>query len=334
MNLPSLLKRVANRSLDILFVPPFDRLFASRFRGAVVCLLYHRVSEPGAEPFLDNFGAPPIPPIELERELRLLAGWGVRFMTVDELLRGVWPDPDETGVIVTFDDGYRDTYENGLPVLESLGIRATIFQASRMLADRAELIWEHELYAIAAHPAGQALLAQLVRDNGGIDLTHRSRGIVHALREDTSFDLVADVLAQAQEITGARDNFREIATRVYPNAALVRAAQERGHEIGSHGCRHLKRNSISGEVFKQEVAMSSMELETLCGRAPRCFSYPFNCYVNGDQEIVAKHFEVAFTVNGGPIKSAPDPQGVPRFTWPGPHQSALRRRRWLRTGHI
>ena len=58
----SRLGRIANRAADLLFLPPLDRLWRRRLRGKVLCLLYHRVDQPGRVPFLDRFGVPPIPP--------------------------------------------------------------------------------------------------------------------------------------------------------------------------------------------------------------------------------------------------------------------------------
>lgn len=334
MILITFFRRLGNRSLDALFVPPLDTLFSRQFRGNVVCLLYHRVANPGVEPFLDRFGTPPIPPDELDRELRLLANWGARFMTVDELLRGVWPAAEEIGVVVTFDDGFRDTYENGLPVVEAAGARATVFQASAMLAERQTLIWEHELYRIGNREEGLQALVQALRDEAGVDYNVTARSIVQTLRDAANHELVAAVLNRARRGTTDDDEDRALARRIYPSSAMIRAAQARGHEIGSHGRYHLRRSSISADLFAKEVMASRTDLAEICGQFPRCFSYPFNSYQSGDDAVVAKYFDAVFTVDGGPLRQLITPIGIPRFTWPGPHANALRRRRWLRTGHI
>jgi len=49
--------------------------------------------------------------------------------------------------VITFDDGYLDAYENAVPVLEELGLRATFFVIGRPTASR-ELPWLHAMYEI------------------------------------------------------------------------------------------------------------------------------------------------------------------------------------------
>ena len=64
---------------------------------------------------------------------------------VADLRRGLFPEQGEFGVVVTFDDGFRDNYLTGLEVLDTLGIKGVFFQCSAMI-DGDQLIPEHALY--------------------------------------------------------------------------------------------------------------------------------------------------------------------------------------------
>ena len=88
----------------------------------VIC--YHLVSEDRGGP-LDPWG---IEPRLLERQLRLARLLGYRSLTLAEAVEGF-----ETGegarraLVVTFDDGYRESLSVAAPILASLGFRATVF---------------------------------------------------------------------------------------------------------------------------------------------------------------------------------------------------------------
>jgi len=88
-------------------------------------LMYHMVSEP-KEPPDARFACPPA---LFERHMAYLVRRGFRVVSLEEIygaLTGGLSLPDRS-VAVTFDDGYADNYENAWPVLERLGIPATVF---------------------------------------------------------------------------------------------------------------------------------------------------------------------------------------------------------------
>jgi peptidoglycan/xylan/chitin deacetylase (PgdA/CDA1 family) len=95
-------------------------------------LMYHRIlprgmAAHGAELSIDS---------ELFRQqLSLLDRWGYTTITFHDyhlILEGQLNYPRKP-VIITFDDGYLDTYENAYPVLEEYGMRAVV----SVVADRA-----------------------------------------------------------------------------------------------------------------------------------------------------------------------------------------------------
>lgn len=63
-------------------------------------------------------------PERFERQLRLLLGRGYRAVCFSEAVQAPATDPV---FAVTFDDAYRTVLELGLPILQSLGITATVF---------------------------------------------------------------------------------------------------------------------------------------------------------------------------------------------------------------
>ena len=329
----SRLGRAANRAADLLFLPPLDRLWLRRLRGKVLCLLYHRVDEPGREPFLDRFGVPPIPPGELAAELGVLRRRGARFLTYADLRAGRFPTGSEFGVIVSFDDGLRCNYEQGMDVLRSLGIPAVFFQSTAMHAG-GELVWEHALYWYGAHPRLAPRLAELARQRLDLPADLEGAALIARLRDGTPVVRVRELLAELAERFDTAGALAAAAARLYPGADHLRRAREAGHELGSHGHHHVPRCNISPEAFEEELIRSAAALEQVLGEPPRAFSYPFNSHLPGDGEICGRHYLQVATVDAALITPATPALALPRFTWPGPHANPLRRRRWLCTGTL
>jgi peptidoglycan/xylan/chitin deacetylase (PgdA/CDA1 family) len=96
---------------------------ADRLRGEAIVLMYHHVAEPPP-------GAPVrglyVTPAQFAWQLEWLLGQGARFVTCRDLLADPQPER-QPRIVVTFDDGHRDVYEQGLPILRRLGVPAVVF---------------------------------------------------------------------------------------------------------------------------------------------------------------------------------------------------------------
>jgi peptidoglycan/xylan/chitin deacetylase (PgdA/CDA1 family) len=323
-----LAKRIANRARDLLFAPPFDAMWRKRARGRIAVLLYHRVDEPGNS-FIDEFGVPPIPPAQLRGELEFLRAHGARFLSIDELRHPVELAPDEFGVAVTFDDGFRCNYGPALDVLADMGVRACIFQSTAMV-DSAELIWEHALYYMWSDPDSRTVVRRLIGDAHPQWRTYGDRQLLDAVVGEMPAAQTEHLVAQAALEVGATDGMRQAAAQLYPSSDDLRRAIARGHEVGAHGHHHYPRRNIDAPTFAHELAASRQCLAAILGKAPKAFSYPFNSYVEGDHPVAFDSFEDVFTVDAAPLALPLAPREPrARFTWPGPHRNALRRRRWL-----
>ena len=366
-----MLHRLANRAQDFLYLPGLERFWLRRLRGQVLCLLYHRVGQPDRFPFLAWGGSPVITQEDLYRELACLRDAGVRFLVFGDLLRGEFPGLDEVGVIVSFDDGFRDVYGAGLAILDRLDIKGTVFQTTAMIqgvgsltagpplrragtcqgrqdqqkaahlsgprgnGENLGLIWEHELYWYAYHPEPFAHLQKLATEMlAGCPAGLNNKGLVDWLRDNVSPPRIEVLLARVRHDLGTAESAAELGVDLYPNVADIQAAARRGHEIGSHGHRHYPRERITTPLFEEELQTSAAILEATLGRRATCFSYPFNSFLPGDEAIAARYYNQVATVEGRPITPGDDRLRLPRCTWPGQQPNALRRRRWLLTGRV
>lgn len=112
---------------------------------AVPILMYHYISTPpeDADIYRQDLS---VPPEEFRAQMQHLADEGYTTISLYDLNRALrWgttlpPRP----VILTFDDGYRDAYENAFPVLEEFGFTGTFFVITARLDEGhpAYITWE------------------------------------------------------------------------------------------------------------------------------------------------------------------------------------------------
>lgn len=89
-------------------------------------LLYHKISSPPPDARIRGGYTPRR---RFARQMAFLKREGFEFYTASEMIEylhrhGAFPPK---GIAITFDDGWKDNYENAFPVLRELGIKATIF---------------------------------------------------------------------------------------------------------------------------------------------------------------------------------------------------------------
>jgi peptidoglycan/xylan/chitin deacetylase (PgdA/CDA1 family) len=106
----------------------------------VTVLMYHMISDPITK--TDRRFTCPTP--TFRSHLEHLKRSGVNVVGLDRVLAHISGDEiDRDAVAITFDDGYRDNYENAFPLLREFGFPATIFLVTstmggtnRWMADR------------------------------------------------------------------------------------------------------------------------------------------------------------------------------------------------------
>jgi peptidoglycan/xylan/chitin deacetylase (PgdA/CDA1 family) len=104
---------------------------------SVPILMYHQVT-PEPDPRFRKYA---LTPAQFARQMRVLALTGHHAISIDELLNhriAQQPLPRRP-VLITFDDGYEDTYRHAVPILREHGYTATFFLVAGLVG--ASTVW-------------------------------------------------------------------------------------------------------------------------------------------------------------------------------------------------
>lgn len=163
-----------------------------------------------------------LPARTFARQMRLLALLGLRPVSLDALARSLregGPLP-RRAVVVTVDDGYRDSWELARPVLARRRVPATLFACSGRLGAAND--WD-EAGATAGRPLVSAEQLRLLREQGiEVGAHSRTHPILTGLADERLSDEVGGSRRELERAVGA-----PVTAFAYPYGALderVRAA--------------------------------------------------------------------------------------------------------------
>ena len=270
-------RRAAKASLAMGFraARPLLRL---AHRPPFLCLCYHRVlPELGAsDPWL-VVGAQ-----TFERQLEALSR-RYDFVTAEALARAL-AEGDLGGrprCAITFDDGYADNLEHGLPVLRRFSAPATIYVSTDPVGG-GPVLWFERVGAViegayrrGAQASAQKAAAAVLRTSPspGTDATTLARTLCETLKDLPTAERSIRI-DEYERVVGAPDAGD---LPRYLTWDEVRALRDAGGEIGSHTRTHPILPRTDDAAAADEIARSRDELAAALGAAPTGFAYP-----NGD----------------------------------------------------
>lgn len=278
---------------------------ARRLRGApgrALILFYHRIND---APSLQQLA---VAPRLFERQVEILAR-RARVVPLSCLVeRLAEPEPLVGDLAaITFDDGYRDNLEVAAPILERLGVPATVFVATDYIDRRAVPFWERIEHALTgAWRRGATPADVAATGDPGLDVLVRealavpgAAGPVQALAtavRDREPGRRERLLGALEKLGGA----------LAPEAGLMmdwddlRALARRGFEIGSHTASHAWMPGLGAEALEHELAGSKRRIESELGVEAAGFAYPWGEHVPAQlPRLAACGYRWAVTVEPG-----------------------------------
>ncbi|HKV42168.1 MAG TPA: polysaccharide deacetylase family protein [Blastocatellia bacterium] len=197
---------------------------------------------------------------------------------------GRWP---ERGLIVTFDDGYRDNYTNAFPILKEMGLPATVFLTTGHIGATRLFWWDliayyikqSRLKSVALEPPCALFLrleTPAERDSAIETILKR----VKRLPDEEKNEIIRNLPARLEvEIDSSS------LERMHLNWDEVREMSASGMEFGSHTVSHPVLANVQPQQVETELVTSKREIERQLGRESIVFSYPVGGHGNFTPEV-------------------------------------------------
>lgn len=282
-----------------------------RFGPRAIVLVYHRVGEPGPDPFELC-----VRPGTFAQHLELVRKLGrvVRFNRLMESLTASGAPGEQ--ICITFDDGYADNLLVARPILERFDVPATVFVTTGHIDSDREFWWDEAERLVAEAGPPYELPPEFDETGGGV--------VVRVGSFEEAFRLVYDRLQGLSpeererlldSLAGQRGRPVARAThRTLRSQEIVALADGGLVEIGAHTVTHPLLGRLDVKAQTLEIAASKTRLEEILGTEVVSFAYPHGRYGDATPGIVAEAgFRQACTGEHTVAWRETDPLLVPRI---------------------
>jgi peptidoglycan/xylan/chitin deacetylase (PgdA/CDA1 family) len=270
-------------------------------------LTYHRFPKhDGSEAF--DEGVIDTSADEFERHLSCLKQH-FTFVGIDELCAfAAGQSLPRNAIAITFDDGYRDNYEQALPILQRHGCRATFFIATSFISERRVYWWDRAAYLIkhSQRPVIELRYPRYLRVNLEQDRHHAIFRLLRFIKASQWLDLerLLSELSEATGVAWTRELELEFAERLLMTWDHVRALRAAGMDVQSHTRSHRILQTLSPAELDWELAGSSQDLQRELGEPARAVAYPVGRPVARSspirQALMRAGYEIGLTNGTGP----------------------------------
>jgi peptidoglycan/xylan/chitin deacetylase (PgdA/CDA1 family) len=235
-------------------------------------LYYHRVNDE-RDPFY-----PSMPVDVFERQMRFVAR-RYRVVSLARLIEHLESGAPGTLLAITFDDGYRDNYENAFPILQRYGLAATIFLSTGSL-DTGDPLW-FEVLSGAVKTTSREFLdleADIPRRFWMRTLDERLRAngelfaLLRQMPEEERRQRVQAILRELAAPSGSRRDMMLTWDQ-------VRRMKQHGLDFGGHTVTHPFLSRLTRDQVSWEVSECKRRIEAELQAPVSHFAYP-----NGREE--------------------------------------------------
>lgn len=220
-------------------------------------------------------------------------------------------------ILLTFDDGYSDHFENVFPLLVARGIQGCFFPPAQAVLEHTVLDVNKIQFVLAAIPDAGVLLDQIFSSLGEFRSQHELKtreAYLSAVTEQHRYDsrnvtvlkrllqrelpepVRAEIVRRlfAEHVTTDESSF---AGELYMSVDQIACLGRHGMHVGSHGNTHAWLDRLSPDAQVIEVDQSLEFLQTLgVGRDEWTMCYPYGGFNDSLLHVLqTRHCRLGFT---------------------------------------
>jgi peptidoglycan/xylan/chitin deacetylase (PgdA/CDA1 family) len=212
--------------------------------------------------------------------------------------------------LVTFDDGWADTYSRAFPGLRKFGLPAVVFLATGSIGSRAGF-WVERVKKAWRNPAVSERIRATFRDLAPANAAPADLGPIVEWLKRMPTEKRNAILKKILPADGSANSQEEIDEMLTWDQA--REMSDAGVEMGAHTVSHLLLSYEDAASVERELQLGKQALEEKLGTKVRAFAYP-----NGDwnesvrKQVADTGYRCAFTTRPAWYDRSENPYAVSR----------------------
>jgi len=281
-----------------------------------VILCYHRIVDKNSDGYLHKNHSVHHSAKDFHDEISFLSKW-FRIISLDDLYGHIKDNFSHTEptVVITFDDGYKDNYDNAYPLLRRYDLPATIYLTAGLIGSEKGLWTDQVEFALLQTTKKEIVFPQLCGHNV-IDISSKR----NKLQANRLISKALKNLDNSKRMSLLAELFGMLKVTYESNMHLdrrmltweeVEEMRNNGITFGAHTMSHPILTHMSLDEAKMEIAQSKSIIEKKIGSRVKHFAIP-NGTVNDFTEDLRKFcidqgFNTIATMEYGYVANTSDP---------------------------
>lgn len=255
-----------------------------------------------------------VDPDLFENTLNYLRSLGYRFISLENLMNGILESRQERVAVITFDDGFKDLYENAYPICRRLNIPFTLFLTTCNIGSE-KLLWLHKLYiSIEKLPymSKVNILKKYIDLQDDDEDLNRIISKIIISKERNVIENLASSMASEAELSIEKE--RVIARELYLTKSELFEMEKHGLAIEVHGHEHWSLANLTRSEMEEEIRNSVEYIIRELNRKPSFYCLPYGMGNQFVEDIVKDLGLVGIcTTEARLVNAFEDTLSLPRF---------------------
>ncbi len=295
--------------------------FLGKRKKEPVIFTYHRICNEEQEPGVSYVPGMSVKPGTFEKHLMYIKRH-FKVVSLQRLISLLEAGKDIANhCVLTFDDGWRDNYENAYPILKKHGLPATIFlvtdfigsnnypwfeQVARILCNSRSSKQNPQLVNPSNHPCLQKIHFFDIISNSYSSDKERINTILQEMKKLTHSE-ISHVISEMSQYLNTPIASRS-SVPLFLSWEQIIEMEKNGISFGSHTASHMILTTAREDYVRQQLNRSKEEIESKIGKSIATFCYPNgNFSFKVKEAVMEAGYRSATTSKKGFISARSDP---------------------------